>query len=273
MLVTVLICTWNRVRLLAGTLARLEVLAIPAECRWELLVVDNGCMLSAIHARPRRLAAVGLAQRAWQALPGGVRTVVAPPLAHAGRWLSRRRAGAPPGLASALRAPEPGRLPYFAVPNNDCHGAIRLNLAGREPAGAVRPGAERARTVEALRAALATFVNEETGRPVVAAVHRIEDLYPGEPVGDLPDLIVDWDRSAPIRRVRSPRYGRLARVSPSPRSGDHRPEGLLIARGPRVAAGRAGPAVPSVALAATVSRLLGVARPDLDAAPLAALGA
>jgi len=58
MLVTVLICTWNRVPLLAGTLARLEVLTIPAGCRWELLVIDNGCTdgtAALLTARRKRL--------------------------------------------------------------------------------------------------------------------------------------------------------------------------------------------------------------------------
>jgi hypothetical protein len=97
------------------------------------------------------------------------------------------------------------------------------------------------------------------------------DLYPGEPVDGLPDLVVDWDRSAPIRRVRSPRFGRLARESPSPRSGDHRPSGLLLALGPGIAAGRELAPVRSVDLAATVSHLLGVARTDLDGRPIPAI--
>jgi hypothetical protein len=102
-------------------------------------------------------------------------------------------------------------------------------------------------------------------------VHRIEDLYPGEDVSALPDLIVDWDRSAPIRRIRSAEYGRLARESIGPRTGDHRPDGLLIARGPGIAAGHTLPAEPSVAVAATVCALLGVERADLDGRPIAAL--
>src|SRR4029450_6963397 len=48
---------------------------------------------------------------------------------------------------SALRPSPPaaevaGSQRYFEVPNNDVYGGIRINLAGREPAGWVRPGAE-----------------------------------------------------------------------------------------------------------------------------------
>jgi glycosyltransferase involved in cell wall biosynthesis len=41
--VTVAICTWNRVKLLDQTLARMRELAIPPGVTWELLVVNNNC--------------------------------------------------------------------------------------------------------------------------------------------------------------------------------------------------------------------------------------
>lgn len=230
-----------------------------------LLLAD---MLSAMEGTAARRRTVNVLQRAWHGLPGTLRKHAAPLAAGAGRWLARRRAGGPPGLGSALRAPQPAATRFFAMPNNDSHGAIRLNLVGREPAGRVHPGAEEAVVVAELVAGLGSFVNEETGRPAVVAVHRLAELYPGEPVDGLPDLIVDWDRSAPIRRLRSPRFGRLARESPSPRSGDHRPSGLLLARGPGIAAGRELAPVRSVDVAATVSHLLGVERPDLDGHPI-----
>ena len=42
-LVTVSICTWNRARLLAGTLEQMRKLRIPDGFEWELLVVNNNC--------------------------------------------------------------------------------------------------------------------------------------------------------------------------------------------------------------------------------------
>ncbi len=39
--VSVVICTWNRSRLLRQTLESLTRLRVPEDCRWELLVVDN----------------------------------------------------------------------------------------------------------------------------------------------------------------------------------------------------------------------------------------
>lgn len=40
--VTVVICTWNRSKLLSRTLAEFEQLRLPESFRWELLVIDNG---------------------------------------------------------------------------------------------------------------------------------------------------------------------------------------------------------------------------------------
>ena len=228
-------------------------------------------MLAAMHVSGTRRDAVSTLQRTWRACPAAVRAVINPLAVRAGLWLGRRRAGAPPGLGSALRTPDPTRMRYFAVPNNDCHGAIRLNISGREPTGCVQPGQEVDETIAALEEDLRTFVNEETGRPVVTALHRIDALYPGEPHDTLPDLIVDWDRSAPIRRIASARYGRLERGDVTPRTGDHQPDGLLIARGPGIGAGRDLGTVESVDLATTVSSLLGLPRPDLDGHPIAAI--
>jgi predicted AlkP superfamily phosphohydrolase/phosphomutase len=219
-------------------------------------------MIALMHTSRVRADSVGLLQRTWHRLPGSIRGAIKPPLVKAGLWLSRRRAGAPPGLGSALRAPAPSRLPYFAVPNNDAHGAVRINLAGREPEGCVQPD-ELEQTIAHLRDGLMGFINEETGRPVVEAIQRIEDLYPGESVAELPDLIINWDRSAPITRLSSAQYGRVDRRQASRRTGDHRPAGLIVAAGAGYLPGSEHRAVNSTTLAATVSALLGVERADL----------
>src|SRR5437899_2703201 len=43
MRVTVVICTWNRARLLDRTLTAMRRLRIPEATQWELLVVNNNC--------------------------------------------------------------------------------------------------------------------------------------------------------------------------------------------------------------------------------------
>ena len=58
------------------------------------------------------------------------------------------------------------RRRFFSVPHNDIAGAIRVNLAGREPAGRVRPE-ELDRVFETLRRELLELRNLDTGGPVV----------------------------------------------------------------------------------------------------------
>jgi glycosyltransferase involved in cell wall biosynthesis len=41
--VTVAICTWNRADLLQKTLEAMTFLAVPSDCQWELIVVNNAC--------------------------------------------------------------------------------------------------------------------------------------------------------------------------------------------------------------------------------------
>jgi predicted AlkP superfamily phosphohydrolase/phosphomutase len=210
-------------------------------------------------------------ERGWRLLPETLRASMRPTVAHLRRRLSRQRAIGERPLGEVLRMPPIARLRYFAVPNNDAHGAIRLNLAGREPRGLVQPGSEATRVVDEIRDGLMSFVNEESGEPIAEAVQPIGELFPGEPTDELPDLIVHWNRRTPIRRVRSARYGSIAREFPGVRTGDHRPEGLLVARGPGIVAGPGDDPVRSVDVPATIACMLGVPLPDLDGRPIAAL--
>jgi predicted AlkP superfamily phosphohydrolase/phosphomutase len=125
--------------------------------------------------------------------------------------------------------------------------AVHLNLAGREPGGVVAPTdvpRVRAQIEQALRA----LRDPLTGAPVVAALHRREDLFQGPFVERAPDLLLELhlDRgytynlmpsaSAPpgtgcFRRLAPEEWlGRKGRSLP----GSHRPNGFFAAAGPRV---------------------------------------
>ena len=43
MRIDVVICTWNRCRLLAQTLGRLQDLEVPHDVDWQVIVIDNNC--------------------------------------------------------------------------------------------------------------------------------------------------------------------------------------------------------------------------------------
>ena len=155
----------------------------------------------------------------------------------------------------------------FAVPNNDVFGAVRLNIAGREPQGTV-PADQVDAACEAITQELLALVNDETGTRPVVRVLRTSQHYQGDDVGDLPDLLIEWDRSWPISSVSSATIGTVEADDPETRTGDHRPEGLLIAKGPDVVPGRLPGNISSVDFAATVAALCGVELVDVDGSPI-----
>ncbi len=181
------------------------------------------------------------------------------------------RLGLPAGwrspIAAALRGdpPRSGRR-FFAAPNNSVYGGIRFNLAGREPNGCVEPEEVEALTAELERELLA-LVNPKTGRPAVLAVHRSSDHYRRAADDRMPDLFIEWERNAAIDAVESPRIGAVVTPYRHWRTGDHKPDGLLIAVAAGVPAGAAGPALAIEDLGPTVAARLGVALDGVDGMP------
>lgn len=151
---------------------------------------------------------------------------------------------------------------------------IRLNLRGREPAGRLAPGEEAERFVAELVEGLAEVVDADTGVPVVRRVLRTREVYEGPRVEELPDLLVEWNEDSrlgstvlgagkrAVRRVRSPRIGELEATNRYCRSGEHRIEGLLVARGPGITPGDPGRVVSTLDLAPTFARMLGCSMPS-----------
>jgi len=121
----------------------------------------------------------------------------------------------------------------FPLPN-DTTSAVRFNVAGREPEGVVEPGPAYDRLVDDIDAAARELVDARTGTPVARQVYRMDRFLGVPAVGDvLPDLVVEWQPLA-AETLDSPRTGRIT-VPTDPRTGDHRPEGFLIAVGPGLA--------------------------------------
>jgi predicted AlkP superfamily phosphohydrolase/phosphomutase len=126
----------------------------------------------------------------------------------------------------------------------DLDGYIRINLRGREAAGCVQPGAEYAALCTQIIEGLRTYVDADSGLPVVENIARIDELYPpGRMRHYLPDLMIRWSETpaALHRRIVSPRYGSIAWPTPGRhpqgRSGNHWPDGFLFAAGAGVAPG------------------------------------
>jgi predicted AlkP superfamily phosphohydrolase/phosphomutase len=162
-------------------------------------------------------------------------------------------------------APDRASRRCFAVPTNANAGGIRLNVAGREPSGTLHPGPECEAFCESLIADLHDLVDPASGRPLVREVLRSRDLFTGEYADTLPDLIVRWNRDAPITGAASAKIGRIIREDTSTaRTGDHRPEGLYFIRGPGIAAAGMREAARVEDFAPTMAQLLDVSLPDVD---------
>lgn len=160
------------------------------------------------------------------------------------RKLGRRLA---PGMArKAMGAKLAGQLGAFDWPRTKAflgfHSDLWLNLEGREPDGCVSPE-EAPALLDEIADGLLQITDPRTGEPVVAAVHRGSDLYSGVAAELAPDLILDtWSAGYRVAPAREP-SGEVV-IPPAPLAGvdvawssDHRPMGIFVGAGPRLAAG------------------------------------
>ena len=222
-----------------------------------------------------RERAYGVAAATWRALPAAARV----PLSAV------RRRGVLPHATPAVRGigVAPRRSRCFPVSNGLAVSGIRLNIAGREPRGILRLGEELERFVEQLESDLLAIVDDTTGAPLISRLIRTRDLYDGEQLGALPDLLVEWsDRTAMGSTLlaggagarviaRSPRIGSIVGANDYGRSGEHRPGGWFVAARPGLRAGRLQREPSLLDLAPTFAAALGVALPDVDGTPIAEL--
>ncbi len=152
----------------------------------------------------------------------------------------------------------------FMVPS-DYTGAIRINLKGREPNGQIEPGKEYDAVCEQLMEDLSALTNPETGKEAVSTVYRVDRVYQGENLRDLPDLIVKWTGDAPIRALTSPKIGTVSGILPDKRSGAHRTHGFLSLSGRNIRPVKSPGEYDSMDIAPTILYLMGQPVPrDMD---------
>jgi len=127
---------------------------------------------------------------------------------------------------------------------------IRVNLRGREPEGIVEPGTEYEEVVTYLMARLQELKHPQDGKPVIAQLHRRDEIFHGPYLPNAPDLFLDnWEAGGFQIKPSSPRkLGRPIVVSqsdvwiPGELSGGHRYDGILVRTGK---ASRPGPESPA----------------------------
>jgi len=181
----------------------------------------------------------------------------------------------PPTLRAALtnRSFAPRHLAFGSGPKPDLdwsctkifscgkEGNLFVSLAGRDPGGIVQPGDEYDELLEFVTRALGTLRNPDSGAPVVASVTRPQQLYTGPAVEFAPDLIVDWTDGAYMTTEMGRASGevfveRWRKGMSWPTTGSHRHDGVLIASGPRIAAGAQIPGASQFDLLPTWLNLL-----------------
>lgn len=156
---------------------------------------------------------------------------------------------------------------YFDVIHGEQAGAVRFNVIGRDPKGLIATGEPLQAQMEWLSAALMELEDPETGRKLVTDIIRTDQAFDGDHHDRLPDLLVVWDRSAPIFAVRSPRIGTIRAPDPDIRTGGHVSDGWFVAAGPGMSAKDAG-TVSLMDLAPSVAQLLDERLTAVDGRPI-----
>lgn len=221
-------------------------------------------------------ASRSVADRVAQLLPGWAKDLLRPLRDALGPLTGP--AGSAPTLGVDAAASQ-----CFPVHNGLAVGGIRLNLAGREPRGKIAPGRAADDFCAGLAGQLLALRDEHSGRALVRSVRRTADLYRGAHLGDLPDLLVEWNDDAPTGsaiigngaaatiRAHSPELGVIEGTNSYGRSGEHRPRGFFVGRGPGIIPGPIGREVSLLDFAPTFCAMLGAPLPGAEGTPIAEL--
>jgi hypothetical protein len=171
-----------------------------------------------------RLLAVRAARQAFrsvaQRLPHSVREALLP--------FHRAMIGAPPPWDWT-------RTQVFRLPSVG-NSYLRVNLAGREPVGIVAPGDQYNALLAQIETQFRALVDPSTGDSVVEDVYFPIDHFEGPKSNELPDVAIVWNSRRPINAVTSDALGTVSGQQAMERSGNHRPEGFALFRGPSFAA-------------------------------------
>lgn len=162
-------------------------------------------------------------------------------------------------------------LPYLQT--------IWINVKGREPEGIVEPGSEYNDVVAELRERLEKWIDPETNKPVVRAVHHRDELYDGPYVERSPDLVIEttfpdgyaYQGKSSRQAKPTSAIGRLRVNEPgamkfyAAKSGSHRDYGVFFAQGPMIVPGKTIEGARLMDVAPTILYLLGEPVPeDMD---------
>lgn len=156
----------------------------------------------------------------------------------------------------------------FTLPFGNTGCAIRLNVAGREPNGLIKTEPEYNEICDFLRQSLSSLKNIETGTPLVKEVIQVNQLYHGQSLDQLPDLIVMWNREYPIKLIGSEELGQFAVKCYTHRTGEHNENAIFWLQSSSVNTGKLATQIKVEDLAPTIARLLDIELQETDGLPI-----
>ena len=164
---------------------------------------------------------------------------------------------------AAIGGPAPldwRKTQVFSIPSvGNSH--LRVNLAGRDPLGTVSPGEQYRSLLAQVAAKFRALINPDTGAAAVENVYFPCMQFSGPRASELPDIAIAWSPDAPINALVSKDVGTISGRPTEGRTGNHRPEGFALFRGPSYSAGNCTSAGDARQIAPAILRYFGVAAP------------
>ncbi|MEO7998397.1 MAG: hypothetical protein ABI852_13185, partial [Gemmatimonadaceae bacterium] len=243
----------------------------------QFLLHDILVKLGASVARPKppqtlKSRVIGVARQVWRRLPQSARDVIKQ--ARSSVTTPKVQTHSPSITADVTRSR------CFVHPNGLAVGGIRLNLIGREPGGLLKPGVDAEIFIAWLRESLLAIIDNRRGKPIIRAVRRTAEMYAGENLDLLPDLLVEWSDEVATGStnvaggigatvtVSSPLIGTISGINDFGRTGEHRNAGWMVAAGPGITHGQFTTHPNVIDLAPTFSAMLGVTLTNVDGKPI-----
>jgi len=147
---------------------------------------------------------------------------------------------------------------YYGGLTGEC---IFVNVKGREEGGAVEPGEEYENVRDLIIRELRRLRDPDTGEPVVSAAYRREDIYHGEQVPCLPDVVFSIGSRPYLPSERLSASKVIEPLSLREGGGRHRPDGVFLAAGAWIKEGHVIRGARIVDVAPTILYALGVPVP------------
>lgn len=138
---------------------------------------------------------------------------------------------------------------------------IQINLKGREPYGIVNPGSEYEEIRSQVIDGLPQLCDPETGRKVVKAVFRREEIFEGPHVRRAPDILMLMADEGYVAYECDVDVDHVFEL-PGWRDGDHTIEGVLVAAGKQIKKGATIVRAGIIDLAPTILYTMGLPIPD-----------